>query len=280
MDALMTLTVTAVLNEPFIFLKDDSVNRIGNDKYQGYLVDLMDSIGDKTPFEFEVKLQEDGRYGMQLEDGTWNGMVGSVVSGAVDMSLADMTITSRREMAVDFTIPFMQTGIQILYQPSMLKMMNTFDRLEDFVDQDNIKIGCVRGGATEKFLKNSNNDVYQKVWKSMNETDSMTNNNQEGIERVLENPGKYAYLLEAQSAMHAMNQFCGLKTVGPRLNTRYYGLAVQRGSGLRKTLNIALLQLMEDGVMADLEKKWFGPKNTDCNQFISSSLLTSLSDIF
>ena len=33
----------------------------------------MDSIGDKTPFEFELKMQEDGRYGMPLDDGNWNG---------------------------------------------------------------------------------------------------------------------------------------------------------------------------------------------------------------
>lgn len=278
MDALMTLTVTAVLNEPFIFLKDDSINRIGNDKYQGFLIDLMDSIGDRTPFEFELKLQEDGRYGMPLEDGTWNGMVGSVVSGAADMSLADMTITSQREKEVDFSIPYMQTGIQILYQPSMLKMMNMFSGMEDLVNQTSIKVGCVRGGATERFFKTSNNPVYRRVWETMNEMDEMTNSNKEGIEKVLENPGTYAYLLEAQSAQHAVNQFCGLKIVGERLNTRHYGLAVQRDSGLRKTLNIALLQMMEDGVLAELEKKWFGKRDSECGQI--SNLITSLSDIF
>jgi len=179
MDPLMTLTLTAVLNEPFIFLKDDSVNRIGNDKYQGFLIDLMDGIGDRTPFEFELKLQEDRRYGMPLDDGTWNGMVGSVISGAADMSLADMTITSMREKAVDFTIPYIQTGIQILYQPSMLKMMNAFSSVEDLVNQTSIKFGCVRGGATEKFFKTSNNPVYQKVWETMSEIDEMTDSNQE-----------------------------------------------------------------------------------------------------
>jgi len=278
MDPLMTLTLTAVLNEPFIFLKDDSVNRIGNDKYQGFLIDLMDLIGDRTPFEFELKLQEDRKYGMPLDDGTWNGMVGSVVSGAADMSLADMTITSMREKAVDFTIPYMQTGIQILYQPSMLKMMNAFSSVEDLVNQTSIKFGCVRGGATEKFFKTSNKAVYQKVWETMSEMDEMTDSNQEGIEKVLENPGKYAYLLEAQSAQHAVNQHCGLKIVGERLHNRHYGLAVQRDSGLRKTMNIALLQMMEDGVLAQLEKKWFGKGNSECSQM--SNLLTSLSDIF
>jgi len=95
------------------------------------------------------------------------------------MSLADMTITSMREKAVDFTIPYIQTGIQILYQPSMLKMMNAFSSVEDLVNQTSIKFGCVRGGATEKFFKTSNNPVYQKVWETMSEMDEMTDSNQE-----------------------------------------------------------------------------------------------------
>merc|ERR1719481_1473375 len=132
--------------------------------------------------------------------------------------------------------------------------MNTFSSVEDLVNQTSIKFGCVRGGATEKFFKTSNNPVYEKV---------------------LENPGKYAYLLESQSAQHAVNQYCGLKIVGERLHNRHYGLAVQRDSGLRKTMNIALLQMMEDGVMAELEKKWFGKRNSECSQM--SNLLTSLS---
>ena len=60
-------------NEPFVFLKNDSVNRIGNDQYQGFLIDLLENVSDRTTFEFVLKLQEDGRYGMQLDDGNWNG---------------------------------------------------------------------------------------------------------------------------------------------------------------------------------------------------------------
>ena len=106
-------------------------------------------------------------------------MVGSVVSGAADMSLADMTITSKREKAVDFSIPYMQTGIQILYQPSMLKMMNAISSVEDLVNQTTIKFGCVRGGATERFFKTSNKDIYRRVWETMNEMDEMSNSNRE-----------------------------------------------------------------------------------------------------
>ena len=90
-----------------------------------------------------------------------------MASGAVDIGVADMTITSGREKAVDFSIPYMQTGIQILYKP--YRMMNTFSSIEDLVNQTSIKFGCVKGGSTERFFKNSNNPVYRRVWEIMKE---------------------------------------------------------------------------------------------------------------
>ena len=51
-----------------------------------------------------------------------------------------------------------------------------------------------------------------------------------GIERVLENPGEFAYLLESKSADYAMAQHCGLSTVGGNINMRSYGIAVKQGN--------------------------------------------------
>ena len=98
---------------------------------------------------------------------SFKGLIGSVASGAVDIGLADITITSGREKAVDFSIPYMQTGIQILYKP--YRRMNTFSSIEDLVNQTDIKFGCVKGGSTEKFFKNSNNPVYRRAWEIMKE---------------------------------------------------------------------------------------------------------------
>ena len=42
-------------------------------------------------------------------------MVGEVMTGAADLALADLTITAARERVVDFTVPFLQTGITVLY---------------------------------------------------------------------------------------------------------------------------------------------------------------------
>ena len=40
--------------------------------------------------------------------------VGEVVNGSADMAIAPVTITSEREQVVDFTKPFMNTGISLM----------------------------------------------------------------------------------------------------------------------------------------------------------------------
>ena len=57
--------------------------------------------------------------------------------------------------------------------------MGTINSLEDLINSDNIKFGCVRGGATENFFKNSKVRFYNNVWERMNAMDSMTSSNAE-----------------------------------------------------------------------------------------------------
>ena len=49
-----------------------------------------------------------------------------------DMAVADLTITSKREEAVDFTLPFMNTGISILFKKPTTKVTTLFSFLSPF----------------------------------------------------------------------------------------------------------------------------------------------------
>ena len=52
-----------------------------------------------------------------------------------------------------------------------------------------------------------------------------------------------------------------LRLAGPMFEHCDYGIALQRGSGLRKPINQALLQLMESSELAGLNAKWFGERD-------------------
>ena len=61
---------------------------------------------------------------------------------------------------------------------------------------------------------------------------------------------------------HAVNEKLTRKVrlVGPLFEQQDYGIAVQRDSALRKRVNQSLLELAENGVLTQLNEKWFGQK--------------------
>ncbi|UXI22280.1 uncharacterized protein NH340_JMT08223 [Sarcoptes scabiei] len=110
-----TLTVVTILGEPYCMENDDE-NRTGNDRFEGYCVDLIKEIAQILEFKYVIKVVEDGVYGKRNERGEWNGMIRELIEGKADIAVADLTITYEREAAVDFTMPFMSLGIGILYK--------------------------------------------------------------------------------------------------------------------------------------------------------------------
>ena len=55
-------------------------------------------------------------YFNQLKDanGNWNGLVGELVRHEADIAVAPLTISSQRERAIEFSMPFMNVGISIM----------------------------------------------------------------------------------------------------------------------------------------------------------------------
>ena len=72
----------------------------GNDRFEGFAVDLMEYIADNLGFEYELYLVPDGKFGSKLSTGEWNGMVGEVLSG-VSYSHSHMFVKS---MHIDLSI--------------------------------------------------------------------------------------------------------------------------------------------------------------------------------
>jgi len=57
----------------------DEIKFTGNDRYEGYCVDLAQKIlGDKLGYNYEIRLVKDDKFGAKTAEGTWNGMVGEL----------------------------------------------------------------------------------------------------------------------------------------------------------------------------------------------------------
>lgn len=51
----------------------------GNDRYEGFTIDLLRQLSDRCGFDYEIYHVD--KYGSSLGDGQWNGMVGEVING-------------------------------------------------------------------------------------------------------------------------------------------------------------------------------------------------------
>ncbi|XP_029307089.1 glutamate receptor ionotropic, kainate 3 [Cottoperca gobio] len=111
-----SLVITTILEEPYVMLKKSDKALVGNDRFEGFCIDLLKELANVLGFTYEIRLVPDGRYGSQDEKGQWNGMIRELIEHRADLAVAPLTITYIRERVIDFSKPFMNMGISILYR--------------------------------------------------------------------------------------------------------------------------------------------------------------------
>ncbi|XP_060792341.1 glutamate receptor 1b isoform X2 [Neoarius graeffei] len=126
-----TYIVTTILESPYVMLKKNHEQLVGNDKYEGYCVELAAEIAKHVGYSYKLELVPDGKYGARDPDTKmWNGMVGELVYGKADVAVAPLTITLVREEVIDFSKPFMSLGISIMIKKPTKSKPGVFSFLD------------------------------------------------------------------------------------------------------------------------------------------------------
>ncbi|CAI5446210.1 unnamed protein product [Caenorhabditis angaria] len=151
------------------------------------------------------------------------------------------------------------------------KMQAPIESVEDLAKQTKIKYGIQGGGSTASFFKFSSVQIYQRMWRYMESQvpTVFTNTYAEGIERVRNQKGRYAFLLEATANEYENTRIpCDTMKVGANLNSIGYGIATPFGSDWKDHINLAILALQERGELKKLENKWWYDRG-QCDQGIT-----------
>ncbi|XP_026989928.1 glutamate receptor 4b isoform X1 [Tachysurus fulvidraco] len=126
-----TVIVTTIMEGPYVMLKKNWENYEGNDRYEGYCVDLAYEIANHIGIKYKISIVPDGKYGARDPDTKiWNGMVGELVYGKAEIAVAPLTITLVREEVIDFSKPFMSLGISIMIKKPQKSKPGVFSFLD------------------------------------------------------------------------------------------------------------------------------------------------------
>jgi ABC-type amino acid transport substrate-binding protein len=213
--------------------------------YSGLVIDLLNALASIAEFTYAFGVQPDQQYGSQAADGSWNGLVRSLIDGKADIAAADLSITSDREAVLDFTVPF--------HQYSMAMLVN-----KQYGANGNGVTYLIRNNADTSFLKYSPAPQDQAIWANItrNYANSVVESDNEGIQRAVSGP--YAFILESANVNYALNISNGLLEKSAHVfQPRHLAFAVQQGSPIREKLSWAIIKLQENGQLQSIVKKYF-----------------------
>ena len=99
----LPLRVTTVPNTRFVW----DYNHDGT--YSGLIVDIVERMEASSNFSANWIVPSDGAYGSKNQDGSWNGMVGLLAQGEVDMSAALLSVSLSRSEVISYAHPYVVT---------------------------------------------------------------------------------------------------------------------------------------------------------------------------
>jgi hypothetical protein len=110
------------------------------------------------------------------------------------------------------------------------------------------------------FFNKSTITTFKRMWNFMQQhkDDVFVTSNREGIAKVRDSKGNFAFLLES-----TLNEYvnerkeCNTMRIGENIDAKGYGIATPLGSELREAINIAVLELTESGFLDRLKQKWY-----------------------
>lgn len=201
-----------------------------NNKVIGYDVDIIDAIAKEAGFKVEIVSMP------------FDGLIPALMTSQLDLVAAGMTITPERAQKVDFTAPYYNSGLSAVILKSNA---NKFKKLDDLSKS---RLCGQIGNTGVDFAKKLSGNVaaFNTHAEAFMELKS------KGCDAVVTDRPVNEYFLSSQKNDDyvEINEFA---------ESAQFGIAVKKGnSDLLGQLNDGLKKIRENGVFAEIHKKWFG----------------------
>jgi len=202
-----------------------------NGKPSGVSVDLAYALGKYLGRE------------VKIENIAWDGLIPSLKTKKVDLIISSMTITEQRKKTIDFSIPYSQSSLAILTNPtSGVKSIDDLNKKG--------KVLAVKKGTTghlyaAKYLKNAELLIFDKE-------------NAAVLEVIQKKADGFIYDQLTIYKNYSKHKKTTVALLKPFQKTpEYWGAAIKKGNTkLKKQVDAFITQAKKDGTFDKLSKKY------------------------
>lgn len=135
---------------------------------------------------------------------------------------------------------------------TVTKIETPIKSIADLAEQTQIKYGTVKNTYANSLFKSSKMEITRKMWAFMNEVypDAMVDNSSQGIQKVKK--GGYAFIWDNPINKYTTMKECDTMSVGEEFDEKGLGIGVPLGAAYRDDITMEILNLNEEGIMAEL----------------------------
>ena len=199
-------------------------------EYEGFDVDIINAIGEEEGLKPEIK------------NISFDGLIPSLNTNAIDIIINDLTVTEERKVSVDFSERYCTVGMGVVVR-------GDYNLINDAKDLESKTLGVSissTGEEAARHVKNANVKVYNAI------SDAFVELKNGGVDVVVNDT--------LTNDRYVSSQKDGsVKTTKISLNNEDLAIAVKKGnSELLKKINDELVKIKKNGKCAQIYKKWFG----------------------
>ncbi len=181
-------------------------------------------------------------------EAAWEGMIQAVSDGQFDAAADGITITTDRAEIVDFSNGYIHIDQRLLVRNDETRITE----MQDIIDDPDLTIGTQTGTTNyetaKKFISEDRIEGYEQFPFAV----------QALIEEEID-----AVVIDEVAGLGYLGQNADkLKLVGSSLSSDQLGFIFPKGSDLVDPVNQAIQALTENGWMATVDLKYFGPSFT------------------
>ena len=178
-------------------------------------------------------------------EAAWEGMIQAVSDGQFDAAADGITITEDRAQIVDFSIGYVNIEQRLLVRLDEDRISS----MDDIVNDESLSLGTQTGTTNyetaAKFLPEDRIQAFEQFPFAVQ---ALLSGDIDAV--IIDETAGQGYLGENADQ---------LKLVGPSLSSDQLGFIFPKGSDLVEPVNEAIRAMVEDGFMAEINEKYFGP---------------------